>query len=150
MGSGAPAPNVWGVTGSNDLPNERPIALDNENGRSGRQCLYEASTSDLREPAAHCRWLPCRDRAYRTVVPSSARTTTGASTDKISHHTSTRPPKLAAANYDRSRATRRAQRGIVNKFGGFATLAANGRASSFVSSLPCCSQQFRSSAFALL
>ena len=39
MGSGAPAPNVWGVTGSNDLPNEKPIALDNENGRSGRQCL---------------------------------------------------------------------------------------------------------------
>jgi hypothetical protein len=73
---------------------------------------------------AHCRWLPCRDRAYRTVVPSSARTTTGASTDKISHHTSTRPPKLAAANYDRSRATRRAQRGIVNRFGSFATLAA--------------------------
>src|SRR6516164_3962296 len=91
MGSGAPAPNVWGVTGSNDLPNERPIALDNENGRSGRQCLYEASTSDLREPAAHCRWLPCRDRAYRTVVPSSATKTTGASTDKISHHTSITP-----------------------------------------------------------
>ena len=39
MGPGAPAPNVWGVTGSNDLPNEEPIALDNENGRSGRQCL---------------------------------------------------------------------------------------------------------------
>ena len=35
MGPGAPAPNVWGVTGSNDLPNERPIALDNENERSG-------------------------------------------------------------------------------------------------------------------
>jgi hypothetical protein len=40
----------------------------------------------------HCRWLLCRDRAYRTVVPSSATTTTGASTDKTSHHTSMRPP----------------------------------------------------------
>ena len=39
MGPGAPAPNVWGVTGSNDLPNERRIALDDENGRSGRQRL---------------------------------------------------------------------------------------------------------------
>jgi len=39
MGPGAPAPNVWGVTGSNDLPNERPIALDDENGRSARQRL---------------------------------------------------------------------------------------------------------------
>ena len=45
MGSGAPAPNVWGVTGSNDLPNEKPIALDNENGRSGRQAVPSQAAS---------------------------------------------------------------------------------------------------------
>src|SRR5271166_2071452 len=49
---------------------------------------------------AHCRWLPWRDKAYRTVIPSSATKTMGASTDKISHHTSMRPPWLAARNYE--------------------------------------------------
>jgi len=41
---------------------------------------------------AHCRRLPCRDRAYRSIVPSSATRTAGPSTDKISHHTSMRAP----------------------------------------------------------
>ena len=70
---------------------------------------------------AQCRWLPCRDRAYRTVVPSSATKTTGASAYKIAHNTSMRSPQLAALNYGPKSSyvppISLSQRGIVNKFG---------------------------------
>src|SRR5215472_15180022 len=42
---------------------------------------------------SHCGRRGTRDRAYRTISPSSATQTTGASTDKISHPTSMRSPE---------------------------------------------------------
>jgi len=59
--------------------------------RRGKGMFSGASGRLTTVDCAHCRWLPCRDRAYRTVVPSGATKTTGASTDKISHHTSSAP-----------------------------------------------------------
>jgi hypothetical protein len=46
-----------------------------------------------RDWPCHCGRREARDRTYRTISPSSAAQTTGASKDKISHPTSMRSPK---------------------------------------------------------
>jgi hypothetical protein len=50
----------------------------------------------------HCGRRGTRDRACRTISPSSATQTTGASTDKISHHTSMRSSNLFRHHRGRS------------------------------------------------
>jgi hypothetical protein len=50
----------------------------------------------------HCGRRGARDRAYRTISPNSAKQTSGASTDKISHPTSMRSPKLFRHHRGRS------------------------------------------------
>ena len=89
-------PTKWGLT-INSLPQ---LGYDWRSASYSRRAwLVQAGGRERQSRLSglvdfcHCGRRGARDRAYRTISPSSDRQTTGASTDKISHPTSMRSPE---------------------------------------------------------
>jgi hypothetical protein len=101
------APSEMGFNDPFALPNWTTSGA--RRGTSRGECGCGASggrerQSRLSGPVdfCHCGLRGARDRAYRTISPNSAKQTNGASTDKISHPTSMRSPKLFRHHRGRS------------------------------------------------
>ena len=85
------------VDKNGDNPPEEAVVFDLGGGEAAGMAQFAAAIMSRREMPEAGPWFfhcgrPGRDRTYRTISASSVTKTLGASTNKISRHTSMRSP----------------------------------------------------------